>query len=517
MRFMPEVNLNGDLIRSINEENLDFIQRQLEGGVTFSIVDILYVARHEGKAQVVDFMIRHIERNINEINVDVEFLRACEFGFLRLAQIFLEQSNRLGDKKLKYSVLSQDTSPKFLPRFFSVDNHMQVEQELTLEAEGLAHATLNGHLDVVTFLLERHPHFNLPAFINAVQNGHTAIVERFAIAFPSERLIQKFTTDWEIRTGFPSLVDVVKSGHGELLEFLLANQANPNFLCPINQLTPLMLASQLGDIETIDRLLAHQANINKITGCSKQSALNSAAKGGHIEIIQQLIARGATLINPSANQDFFPGDGEHPAIVAARFGQISVVDWFLTHPEFGFEINHIFIDNKMYRDDYVGLGIDCTLLMEAARHGQTALVEHLLVSHNANINAKNDAGDTALSATCKTHFTQTLELLLQYGAEVNLSAIYESGWKMEGLFNLECIGLLLEHDTNPDCDQALIEIVRGDLVESAKLFLKYGAEFQGALLNSPHLNDYQELNELFLDHYADEERPLVSNSHTLTL
>ncbi len=342
-------------------------------------------------------------------------------------------------------------------------------------------------------------------FLLAAQNGQVDKVASLSSTYPSLQLLKMFTSGEDVLNNFPSLVDVVRQGHSELLEFLLEKGANVRYICPRNNLNALMEACLDGNFAMVDLLLHHHAPIDYVTLFSKKSALNSAAQGGHVAIIELLIARGATL--PAPQEDVEENDrrlAEHPAIVAARHGQLAVVDWFLMRPEFGVRLDTVFIDNKYYRDD-VESNIDCTLLMEAARNGHKQLINYLVLEHRANINQQNQEGDCALSLSCKTEHTQVVQLLLQLGAQIDLPAVFYRQDE-DSKVNPQCVNLLLEADADLQCLEAVEHTLQHRNADLAELFLANGVEFPAI---RPSV--VSQFNSLFLyrDGIEEEDESLI--------
>ena len=89
-------------------------------------------------------------------------------------------------------------------------------------------------------------------------------------------------------------------------------------------------------------------------------------------------------------------------MIASSSGHNASVELLLTH---GADINA--------KDKY-----GRTALMYASKHGHTAIVE-LLLNHGADINDKDNKGSTALMFASEHGHTATVDLLLTHGADIN--------------------------------------------------------------------------------------------------
>jgi ankyrin repeat protein len=96
------------------------------------------------------------------------------------------------------------------------------------------------------------------------------------------------------------LFDAIQSNDGRLVRRLLRHGANVN-IADNGGMTPLMIASQNGDIEIVDLLLSHHADVNAYNNTRPNfplTALIYAIKNHHLDIAQILVDTGANVNNP---------------------------------------------------------------------------------------------------------------------------------------------------------------------------------------------------------------------------
>lgn len=185
------------------------------------------------------------------------------------------------------------------------------------------------------------------------------------------------------------------------------------------------LAGQLDEGKGLARTVAD------IKDANKRGALHFAAREGNTDICKYL------LEELKLDVDTKDEDGETPLIHAARQGHIGTAKYLLEHganPSIPSDLGATALHHSAGIGDIellrslLSKGVDVdsqsdagTPLIWAAGHGQQDAVK-VLLEHHANPNAETDDNITPLLSSVAAGSLACLELLIQAGANVNISA-----------------------------------------------------------------------------------------------
>ncbi len=200
-------------------------------------------------------------------------------------------------------------------------------------------------------------------------------------------------------------------GDERILRALLAHGANPNAISKAG-MTPLLSAVHRADSHAVVRLLvAAGADINVERSGDRNALLTQAIFGGDRRTVRFLLERGAKPA-PSATRD-----GISSLEMATLVGDVDLVREFLASgvdvnlPSnfFGHSLNAAFYSNHpalaalfiergadLKMKSRFGHGTPPIVWSAYNEHGESTLAR-LLLSHGVEVNATNDAGETALS------------------------------------------------------------------------------------------------------------------------
>ena len=186
-------------------------------------------------------------------------------------------------------------------------------------------------------------------------------------------------------------------GHLEVVRELVRRGAKVGAKAK-NGSTPLHWASFDGHIEVARLLLDSGADIEAKGGGIECTPLYFASQEGKLNVVQLLIDRGAVV-------DARAAGGDTPLTIASEKGHAPVVRALLVAgADVRARTNH---DNR-------------TALHWASLHGRTEALRELLKSHDAELNAQDDDGDTPLMKACVKGHLLTATALIGHGADVNL-------------------------------------------------------------------------------------------------
>ncbi|KAM6968925.1 kinase D-interacting substrate of 220 kDa B-like isoform 2-T3 [Tautogolabrus adspersus] len=228
-----------------------------------------------------------------------------------------------------------------------------------------------------------------------------------------------------------------------------------------NGQTPLMVASEQGNLEIVQELIRRGSNVN-LDDVDCWTALISAAKEGHIEVVRELLENNANLehrdmggwtavmwaaykgrtdvaellLEKGANPNITGQYSVYPIIWAAGRGHAEIVHLLLQH---GAKVNCsdkygttplIWAARRGHYDSVMHLlanGADVdqegansmTALIVAVKGGFTEVVKELL-KRNPNVNMTDKDGNTALAIAAKEGHTEIVQDLLDAGTYVNI-------------------------------------------------------------------------------------------------
>lgn len=171
--------------------------------------------------------------------------------------------------------------------------------------------------------------------------------------------------------------------------------------------TPLQRAAFRGDMETLRSILQAAPGADSRALCS---ALSQAAAAGKLEAVKLLLKYGASA-------DAHPSSGEPPVVAAAASGVPAVLQEVLQgRPD---------ISARGYeRRTALIAAVDFWGTDEVKQRPNRAMVVRLLLAAGAQVDARDDRGNTALIKNAWD--PDIAALLLQHGANINASR--NDGW-----------------------------------------------------------------------------------------
>ncbi len=236
--------------------------------------------------------------------------------------------------------------------------------------------------------------------------------------------------------GMTPLMHAIINQNESIVEFLAKHSKTNINRQDASGRTALSIAAMTGNLAAVEELIRNKADVS-IVDNQAISPLLAAASVGAFDIVKTLAKNGAILITKKDSDEFDPilfyavqynrpdilkqfinakvnlyqvnESGDSLLVAAARYGAEDTYKLLLKHINTNDEQ---FLAANKYNAD--------TPLIAAAMHGQQKMVEFLL-NQGADIHAKNAWGKTALFTAMESGDIETAQLLVNNGADVNIT------------------------------------------------------------------------------------------------
>ncbi|MBZ8182743.1 ankyrin repeat domain-containing protein [Oscillatoria salina] len=309
-----------------------------------------------------------------------------------------------------------------------INTGVDVNEEVPLlRSTALTQAASEGHVEVVNLLLQlgalperprRNPR-DKPALMLAAQEGHLSIVKILVEAGANVNLIAGSDSDY-------ALYSAASGGHEEIFNYLYP-LTNPELRQAALDLLPegirmrtieetadplaidLTTAVFNENLEEVRQILASGADVNRFNDMGT-TALFFAVRKQSIELVQCLLEVGA---DPNkSNLD----DGKTPLMITHGSWREQSVQICSLLLESGANSNARDVETgKTVLMHNVGIPASADELFKV----NCRRIVQKILQHGADVNAKDNDGNTALSIAKKAGNTEIIQLLKEAGAEEN--------------------------------------------------------------------------------------------------
>ncbi len=161
-------------------------------------------------------------------------------------------------------------------------------------------------------------------------------------------------------------------------------------------LTPLHVAASRGKHEVVQLLIDYGADLAGAPAEDQWTPLVFAAYRGHLEAVKVLVENGAGVTEADGNPIHFAGQRKHKDICRLL-------------------AQHGAVDDLVDSTDY-----DVVQFFRAAYSYDPDTVEQILTRREELVGYRDNNGRTALHEACTYGDTQTVRVLLRFGADANV-------------------------------------------------------------------------------------------------
>jgi len=377
--------------------------------------------------------------------------RATRAGLLEIVQILIEKGipvdiNHFGTAlHVAASYGHKEIAEFLISKGASLDSKGQGNQSTPLHV-----AASIGDTDIVELLITNGADINASDYRGrtpldvARQRSHTKIVDVLRQHGAKETLYGAFilgdtnevksliSQGADINIKWPNGVTLLhvaaEKGYKDIAKLLIDKGADVNAQNRSN-VTPLHLGVENGNKDVVELLIANGADVNakRNTRSRKAStALHDAVDAARGDIVELLIAHGADV---NTRTDL----GITPLYIAERNGYTEIAELLLKHG--AKEISPSLFGAFTYVD------IDQI---------------QVLIAQGADVNAKNNSGQTLLHLACRTGNKEVAVLLIDKGADVDAET--ELGWTplhdASTLGNHDIVKLLIDKGADVNANRA---------------------------------------------------------------
>lgn len=235
-------------------------------------------------------------------------------------------------------------------------------------------------------------------------------------------------------------------GNNNIAKLLIEQGANINTQDE-DGCTALMTAALIGDYEMVKFLLENGADINTKDNDGASlldiSYRPSTALVQNREMFKVLVENGFDLESRIKGGNDYPTDYDYtPLMIAALKNDYDMVKFLV---EKGANINA----KTPYSSEYSSVETPLLLSLDYEHidsiYDENSSVAEFLINNGADINVKNNHGETPLMYASRVHNIKVVELLIQKNADINAFNNYGNTALMYGVNNLVTVKLLVEN------------------------------------------------------------------------
>ena len=508
--------MEGDIALSIvHAENGDLeslkamldVDKELLYGKDWDDYTVLHAAAFEGQTDVVQYLLGK-GADANEVDSDgiTALMKAAVRGHIDVVKVLVEAGadiDATGNSDITAAWLAAGEGQHEVLKYL-VGKGASVHVKRSDGVTPLMNActgTGPGQFEVIQILMSEYN--GESEWINAqtVDDGLTALIRLSETpgseTLPSIKLLVENGADVNIASslyGYSALMMAAANGYTETVEYLLSKGANVNHQTKVDQSFALMYAATSGHIDIVKLLIDAGADVNLKYGAGG-TVLSESALTSSIEIIDILLAAGADasaqddlgvtalmMAASSGNQDICERlidsngssieyinkkaqSGAFALFYAAGSGRAELVKYLISKgadahataeatSEYNEKLAEKIANGDLDTESQQHID-GMNIIHVAAQSGFKNVIEAVLSdkSNSSLVNTEDSEGRSPLVLAVRNNYGSTASLLLENGADPNVSYTSEDEGDSVTVHNLLMDALIVE---NEDFAQLLI-------------------------------------------------------------
>ena len=498
-----------DLVKILVEHGANVNIKNKNGITPLGEVCDMSSLRHEEDKylEVAKYLINHgADVDVKGKDGDTPLLILCHKYWsvnLDLLKLLVENGadvnveNKNGDTPLKELARRGDKNIELIK--YLIENGADINAS---NSSALTEACIDGNLDLVKLLLNYGSKINSEALLYACYNCNIELVK---LLLENGASINVKNNEGESLL-FVVMSSSVNKNKLELIKLLVENGADVNVTDDKGR-TLLHLACDKDNLDLVKLFMKYGIDVNTKDKYGITPLFSQCCDGGDLEIIKLLVENGAdvnvenkygeTPLYKTFASGYSTSENSSAYKIAVyllengasiknmdkkQWDRIENIYSIALRKEYT-DLAKLMINGGIYLNSVDFMGN--TILITTLIFTDDIDILKLLLRKKANVNVKNNKGETPFTIACKKHNFDAMKLLAKKGADINVKSEEDDGFMLTPLIKAcedrddELVKILLEIGAgkdNTELQRALLTACQVGDLELIKLLIKNGAD-----------------------------------------